>query len=82
MANYDNNIKLSLEESSILDQVFFNKYQCIQKIGEGSFGVIYKAEYNGNYYAVKFEKKKSRTKSFRKRSSNNELFKRAKHTLY
>ncbi len=40
---------------NILNQVFFGKYHCIKKIGEGSFGSIYKAEYNGDYYALKFE---------------------------
>ena len=44
------------EENNILGQTFLNKYRCIQKLGEGSFGIIYKAEYNGNFYAIKFEK--------------------------
>ena len=44
--NQDNNI----------GQIFINKYKCIEKLGEGSFGSIYKVEYNGNYYAMKLEK--------------------------
>ena len=43
-------------EDDIINKTFFNKYHCIEKIGEGSFGCIYKAEYNGEYYALKFEK--------------------------
>ena len=55
----NNNEKIFLDENTILNQIFFDKYKCIQKIGEGSFGLIYKAEYKGNYYAIKFEKKNS-----------------------
>ena len=43
-------------EDNIINKTFFNKYHCIQKIGKGSFGDIYKAEYNGEMYALKFEK--------------------------
>ena len=40
---------------TITNQVFFKKYRCIKKLGEGSFGMIYKAEYNDEYFALKFE---------------------------
>ena len=43
------------EPDHIINQIFFNKYRCIKKLGEGSFGSIYKAVYNGDYYALKFE---------------------------
>jgi len=49
----------SINENNILNKIFFDKYYCIEKLGEGSFGNIYKAEYNGNYYALKFEKIKN-----------------------
>ena len=45
-------------KNNILNHTFFNKYHCINKIGEGSFGNIYKASYNGKYYALKFENNK------------------------
>ena len=39
----------------ILNKKFFSKYKAIKKLGEGSFGKVYKAEYKGEYYALKFE---------------------------
>ena len=38
-----------------LGQIFFNKYYYIRKLGEGSFGQIYEAEYKNEKYALKFE---------------------------
>ena len=58
MENNDENNKQNSQDD-ILGQIFFGKYQCIEKLGQGSFGSIYKAEYNGNYYALKFEKKEN-----------------------
>jgi serine/threonine protein kinase len=43
------------DSDDIINRTFFSKYRCIKKLGEGSFGSIYKAEYNGDYYALKFE---------------------------
>jgi len=45
----------SEKKDNILGNKFFGKYKCLKKLGEGSFGSIYKAEYNGDYYALKFE---------------------------
>jgi len=45
----------SEDDINILNKTFFNKYHCIKKLGEGSFGCIYKAEYNGDFFALKFE---------------------------
>ena len=58
MENNDKNNKQN-DQNDILGQIFFEKYHCIEKLGQGSFGSIYKAEYNGNYYALKFEKKEN-----------------------
>ena len=46
-------------EKEILNKTFFNKYKCIKKLGEGSFGMIYKAEFENEYYALKIEHKNS-----------------------
>ena len=58
MENNDENNNQN-DQNEILGQIFFKKYHCIEKLGQGSFGSIYKAEYNGNYYALKFEKKEN-----------------------
>ena len=39
----------------IIGKTFFSKFKAIKKLGEGSFGQVYKAEYDGNYYALKIE---------------------------
>ena len=44
------------EGKEITSTLFFHKYHCIEKISQGSFGIIYKAEYNKKYYAMKFER--------------------------
>ena len=41
-----------------INKTFFNKYKCIKKLGEGSFGMIYKAVFNDEEYALKFENRK------------------------
>jgi serine/threonine protein kinase len=52
----DNNLQnLNKNQDSLLYKLFFSKYRTIKKLGEGSFGKVYKAEYNGEYYAMKFE---------------------------
>ena len=43
---------------TLLNRVFFSKYKTVQKLGEGSFGQIYKAIYNNEEYALKFEDRK------------------------
>ena len=47
------------EENSdpIIGKVFFSKYKATKKLGEGSFGKVYKAEYNKEEFAIKMENK-------------------------
>ncbi len=39
----------------MLNRKYFSKFRTIKKLGEGSFGKVYKAEYNNEYFALKFE---------------------------
>ena len=40
---------------NIIGKVFFNKYIPIRKLGEGSFGSIYQAKFEDEFFALKFE---------------------------
>ena len=51
------------KKDMIVNTTFFNKYHCIQRIGKGSFGSIYKCEYNGDLFALKLEKKETNQNS-------------------
>ena len=41
----------------LIGKVLFEKYLLVKKLGEGSFGCIYSARENNNWYAIKFENK-------------------------
>ena len=42
----------------MIGQFVFDRYKLIKKLGEGSFGYIYMAEYNNQYFAIKLEERK------------------------
>ena len=51
----ENESSSSDSSDDIINKVFFKKYHCIKKLGEGSFGRIYEGVYNSEHFALKFE---------------------------
>ena len=47
--------QVQTEADPLLNTLFFSKYKTVKKLGEGSFGFVYKAIYDDEYYAMKFE---------------------------
>ena len=47
------------DKDPLLNTLFFNKYKVVKKLGEGSFGKVYKAVYDDEYFALKLEDPKS-----------------------
>ena len=46
-----------LSKLELIGRKFFNKYTLMKKLGEGSFGAIYAARSEHNWYAIKLENK-------------------------
>ena len=66
-SNNENNNKILGDH--LLNQVFFDKYKLVKKLGEGSFGMIFKAESPNGKFAFKFEKKRPNKKRTRRRKT-------------
>jgi len=61
-----NNNNIQQLGNHLLNQVFFNKYKLVKKLGEGSFGMIFEAESSSGKVAFKFEKKRPNKKTLLK----------------
>ena len=53
----ENNVNVNYLEQKdpIINNIFCSKFNTKKKLGEGSFGKVYKIEYNNKYYAMKLE---------------------------
>ena len=67
--NNNNNKDQKVLGDHLLNQIFFNKYKLVQKLGEGSFGMIFKAESPEGKWAFKFEKKRPNKRTLLKHES-------------
>ena len=56
--------------NQLLNTVFFNKYRLVEKLGEGTFGMIFKCESSDGLCAFKFEKKRPNKRSLLKMESD------------
>ena len=56
--------------NQLLNTVFFNKYRLVEKLGEGTFGMIFKCESSDGLCAFKFEKKRPNRRSLLKAESD------------
>ena len=44
-------------EDSMIGTLVFDRYKLLKRLGAGSFGRIYSAEFENQYYAIKLENK-------------------------
>lgn len=54
---------------NLINKVFFDKYKLVEKLGEGTFGMIFKCESSDGLCAFKFEKKRPNKRSLLKSES-------------
>ena len=47
------------EEDTMIGTLIFDRYKLLKRLGAGSFGCIYSAEFENQYYAIKLENKSS-----------------------
>ena len=53
------------KQDKFVGRTLLKKYNIVRKLGEGSFGCIYKAVHKSQFYALKIEKKTYKVPYFR-----------------